>query len=287
MSKMTEVDPRKKLRGQVQLRQGDIIELDSSLALCDSPGAVESSLRTELAIVVSHDCDIDASADKDSLVEFIPLRMVKKLDSAKTHTKSARSLQFEAKGNENNQTGLFEAEAPSKFSVKKPLLWDQSFLRPYSIGPEQLLELVDWLSTRYRRAALPNEFENRYKRVRDQFWGLIRNFNHELLAVLLLFDEGQEKRECKKDEPYVLSILLIHPGTEPSTSFEPLVHKIRELFDTHYGAVSNLASAGIEIRHCTAISEFALPLAAYRRAIHHRLDWLSYESDPLGPVIGV
>jgi hypothetical protein len=58
MSKTTEGAPRKKLSGQVQLRQGDIIELDASRALCDSLGTIETSAPTEIAIVVSHDCDI-------------------------------------------------------------------------------------------------------------------------------------------------------------------------------------------------------------------------------------
>ncbi|MDR3752647.1 MAG: hypothetical protein P4K93_03365 [Terracidiphilus sp.] len=287
MSKATRGDPREGIRGQVLLTQGEIIELDASFVSSDFPGAIESSSQTGLAIVVSHDCDIDAAADRDPLVEFIPLKRVKKLDRAKTHTKSARSLQFEAKNNEVNRTEFFEAEAPSKFSLGKSLLWGQDFLRPYSIDSEQLLELVDWLSARYRRAALPNEFENRYKRIRGQFWDLVRNFNHELLAVLFLFDDGQENRDCKKAEPYVLSILLIHPGTEPTTSFEPLIQKIIDLFDSQYGADSHPEQAGIEIRHCTAMSEFVLPLAAYRRAIHHRIEWLSYESDPPGPVVGV
>jgi hypothetical protein len=286
MSKTTEGDPRRKLRGQVRLRQGQIVELETSLALSGAPGALGGSSKTELVVVVSHDCDIDASADRDPTVEFIPVRKVKKLDSAKTHTKSARCLQFSAKRNEDGHTAFFEVEAPSKFSVSKSLLWDNVFASPYSIGAEQLLELVDWLSTRYRRAALPNEFENRYKRVREQFWDLIRKFNHELLGVLFLFDEGLERRECNKDEPYILSILLIHSGTEPSASFEPLIQDTLALFEKQYGADLALEHAGIEIRHCTAISEFALPLAAYRRAIHHRADWLSYESDPHGPVVG-
>jgi hypothetical protein len=287
MSKTTEGDHRNRLRGQIRLAQGEIIKLDASLALPDSQCAIESSSRAGLVIVVSHDCDIDAAADRDPFVEFIPLKKVKKLDRAKTHTKSARSLQFEANSLEHDRTEFLEAEAPSRFSVRKSHLWGKSYLRPYLIGPEQLLELVDWLSARYRRAALPNEFEGRYKRVREQFWDLIRNFNHELLAVLFLFDEGQEKRECNKDEAYALSILLIHSGVEPTTSFEPLIEKINDLFDSQYGAESHLEHAGIEIRHCTAVSEFALPLAAYRRAIHHRVEWLSYESDPLGPIIGL
>jgi len=287
MSKTTEGDPRRKQRGQVRLCQGAIVELDAGLVLSDPVGVIGSSSRAVLAIVVSHDCDIDAAADRDPLVEFIPLRRVKKLDSAKTHTKSARSLQFEARSKDGDQAGFFEAEAPSKFAVRKSLLWDQSFLPPYSFGPEQLLELRDWLSARYRRAALPNAFETRYDRARKQFWDLIRDFNLELLAVLFLFDEGQEIRECNQDEPYILSILLVHSGTEPAASFEPLIQKINDLFDSQYGADSRPAEAGIEIRHCSAISEFALPLAAYRRAIHHRIESLSYESDPPGPVIGV
>jgi hypothetical protein len=106
MSKTTEDDPRKKLRGQVRLRQGEIIELDASLSLPDSLTVIGSSSPTGLAIVVSHDCDIDAAADRDPLVELIPLKKVEKLDSAKTHTKSARSLQLIAKSKEDNQTGF-------------------------------------------------------------------------------------------------------------------------------------------------------------------------------------
>ena len=249
MSKTTEGDHRKKQRGQVRLAQGEIIELHPSLLLHDSLDATDCSSRTGLVIVVSHDCDIDATADKDPLVEFIPLNIVKKLDSAKTHTKSARSLQFEAKSLQDDRTEFFEAEAPSKFAVRKSLLWGYTFLRPYSIGPEQLLELVEWLSARYRRAALPNEFENRYKPVRDEFWKLIGNFDHELLGVLFLFDDEQEKRDCNKDEPYVLSILLIHSGIEPTNSFEPLIERIRDLFDSQYGADSPLEHAGMRMSH--------------------------------------
>jgi hypothetical protein len=253
----------------------------------NSDGRVATPFRSELAIVVSHDCDIDAAADREPAIEFIPLKTVKKLESAKTHTKSARILQFEAKSNDEDRLGFFEAEAPLKFSVKKSLLWDIRLPRPYSMASEQRLELVDWLSARYRRAALPGEFDKRYKRVREQFENLIRNFNHELLAVLFLFDDGQENRDCGNAEPYVLSVLLVHSGTETTASFEPLIKKINNLFDAQYNSNSRVENGGIEIRHCTAISEFVLPLAAYRRAIHYRFEWLSYESDPAGPVVGI
>jgi hypothetical protein len=281
MSKTTE-DPRRNLRGQIQLRQGEIIELDPTIANSNLTDPAAASKHSTLAIVSSHDCDINASAEKDPCVEFLVVKKVRKLDGAKTHTKSARSLQFEAKSTEDGHAVFVEVEAPSRFNVEKPRLWGYGPKRPYTVDSDQVGEFADWLSTRYRRAALPDGFEDRYRLVRDRFWDLIKTFNHELLAVLFLFREGQERRDCPKDEPYTLTILLVHPGKEPRASFDALEKAVMNLFDSTYGETS-LDHAGIEIDHCVAISEFVLSLADYRRAIHHRVDWLSYESEPTGP----
>ncbi|MGP8185194.1 MAG: hypothetical protein ACLQKY_03920 [Terracidiphilus sp.] len=285
MSKPTE-DPPQKLRGRVQLRQGEIIELDLTIAKPNLLDPAAAANHSTLAIVASHDCDINASAEKDPCVEFLPVKKVRKLDRTKTHTKSARSFQFEAKATEDGQGVFLEVDAPSRVMVEKSRLWGHDPKRPYAIDSEQVAEFADWLSTRYRRAALPNEFEDRYRLVRDRFWDLIRKFNHELSAVLFIFREGQERRDCPKNEPYTLTILLVHPGQEPMTSFDALAKSVRDLFESTYGE-SSLDNAGIEMDRCVAVSEYALSLAQYRRAIHHRVDWLSHESGPSGPLLNV
>jgi hypothetical protein len=283
MSNSTE-GPRENLRGQVQLRQGDIIEISAGSIPTDSFAASVDAAWFSLAIVVSHDCDIDASASKDPLIEFFPLKEIPKLDRSKTHTKNARSLHFEARTSSGDER-YFEIEAPNKFAIKKADLWGREFAFPYFVKPDQCIELADWLSARYRRAALPNNFEARYKKVRERFWTLISGVNQDISAVLFLFDDDQNNRECAADEPYTLSIFLIYPEREAPRTFEPLISDINRLFESSYRNNSLGEDAGIEIRRCAAISEYALSMAVYRRAIHHRADWMSYESDPSGPML--
>ena len=160
-------EARKKSRGQVGLRQGDIVNLISNIA----PESGENTTEPLLVIVASHDCDIAAGASVDEFVEFFRLRKVKKLDSMRIHGRNARSLQFEAKALTVGEAAFFEINASSRFAVKKVDLWDRKFERQYSIDSDnQLEEFIDWLASRYRRAALPEKFEERYRRVRDEFW---------------------------------------------------------------------------------------------------------------------
>jgi hypothetical protein len=285
MSNSTE-DPRRKLRGQVQLRQGQIIELDSTVLSSEMRSLPGSSRTKTVAIIASHDCDINATAEKDPYIEFLATKRIKKLDRAKTHTKNARIFQFEATASEDGSTVFLEVEAGSRFSLDKTIFWDCNPRSPYTIEAESVAEFADWLSYRYRRAALPNEFERRYRMVRDRFWQLIGDYNSELSAVLFLFREGQERKECAQSEPYTMTIFLVHPGREPAAAFDRLTESINDLFGAEYGKAS-LDHAGIEIDHCMAISEHALTIAVYRRAIHHRVDWLSYDSEPAGPRLDV
>jgi hypothetical protein len=280
----TTEDPRFKLRGQVALRQGDIVEI----GLDSIPSDVVTGLGTRDAnlrcVVVSHDCDIAAKASIEPVVEFIPLQEVRRLESSKTHTKNARSLQFEARASSSDSTGIFQVDAPKKISIEKSHLWDLRFVHPYTLEEKQVREFAEWLSARYRRAALPNNFEDRYARVKKSFWNLIQDKNDAISAVLFVFDEGQSTTDLSDDEPYTMVVLLVHPEGSPSSAFDELVSSINLLFENTYGNGS-VNDAGIEIRSCSAISESALSVANYKKAIHHRVEWMSYESDPVGPMI--
>jgi len=43
----------------------------------------------------------------------------------------------------------------------------------------------------------------------------VQEYNHDLLAILFIFDEGQEKKECAKGEPYTLSISFVFRKGKP------------------------------------------------------------------------
>ncbi len=270
-------------RGQLPLRQGQIIAVDPSIVSWGPQGAPVLQKGT-LLIVISHDCDIASSVDKEPLVEVIPVEMVEKLDSRKTHARNARSLHLKAKDGDGTAHWI-ALEASRKAIVEKTHLDGHSFEFPLLLDQDDLAVLIDWLSARYRRAALPNCFEERYSRVKEAFWKLVGDFNHTISAVLFLFDEGQEKRDCGRDEPYCLSIMLVHPERELDLSDNPLVDNIYDLFERRYASSADQPDAGIELRNCSFVSEHALPLAVYKAAIHHRIEWISYESYPQGPTI--
>lgn len=276
---------RRNLRGQVALRQGEIVKIGAH-PVFPKGGSGTDEAESTLAVVASHDCDIAASEQTDPFVEFFPLRPVKKLNSKKTHGRNARSLQIEAHSGSERERRLFEIDASSRIAIPKPELWDRNFERPYSITPLQLDELTDWLAARYRRAALPNNFERRYKRVKDDFWSLICGFNHVISTVLFIFNEGQELIDLEDQVPYTFSIILVHRDSE-SSLFAELTASVERLFEERFSPASCKEDSGLELRRCIAASEDELSVANYRRGIRHRIDWLSYESEPAGAILNV
>ncbi len=71
------------------------------------------------------------------------------------------------------------------------------------------------------------------------------------------------------------------------SDFDSLIEKIYTLFESNYTDKSTSNPPEIEMRRCLAISESDIPLEAYRAGIHLRSEWISYGSDPRGPVIAV
>ncbi len=282
----TPKDPRQKRRGQLSLRQGDIFTVEVGLLRPISSCVSEHASASQTVIVLSHDCDIDASEEKEPYIEVISLLLPDKTDSRMTHGKNARCLYLTAFSAKDGGPQHVRLDASSRFTVMKSDLWDRSFLRPFVLQADGRAELADWLSARYRRAALPNEFVKRFDKVADSFWSAVADFNHEVSAVLLSFDEGQEGRDLPAEEPYTISVFLVCPA-QVSASVDHLVDRLRELFESTYSGGGDSGQASIEVRGCVGISEDAISLAQYRRTIQLGSEHLSYESDPPGPTLAV
>jgi hypothetical protein len=286
MCKTTE-KPREERRAQVRLKQGDIIELTPALLSSAPLSKIKQSTRDLLTIVVSHDCDIEAAAKTDSQIEIIPIELISKLSPRNTHTRNARTLDLEIQESTGARPQPIRIVASQKQSIHKKDLWDKEFIHPYILAPENLIELTDWLSSRYRRAALPEEFGARFKKIDEDFWDLVQEYNHDLLAILFIFDEGQEKKECAKGEPYTLSISFVFRKGKTKTDLDPLTEKLCALFESNYDGQSGKNAPEIEIRQCLAISESDITLEAYRAGVYMRSEWISYGTDPRGPVISL
>ncbi|MGA9670629.1 MAG: hypothetical protein WBQ94_15570 [Terracidiphilus sp.] len=277
---------REEARGQVKLSQGDFIEIDSALLHSIQLTKLENSAQEVGVLVVSHDCDIETVVQKEPYIEVIPVEFINKLNSKNTHTRNSRILEIEVQDSITGAHQPIRILASNKRSIHKPDLWDKNFRCPYNLSADNLAELADWLSSRYRRAALPEEFGNRFRRIEDRFWKLLEHYNQSALAILFFFDEGQEKKDCAKGEPYILTISLVFKKGTAESDFDPLIENIYALFETTYNDPSSENPPEIEIRQCVAISESDITLEAYKAGIHLRSEWISYGTDPPGPVIG-
>jgi hypothetical protein len=84
-----------------------------------------------------------------------------------------------------------------------------------------------------------------------------------------------------------LSISFVFRKGKTKTDLDPLTEKICALFESNYDGQSGKNAPEIEIRQCLAISESDITLEAYRAGVYMRSEWISYGTDPRGPVISL
>jgi hypothetical protein len=279
MRKTTDQAPEHQ-RGLLSLRQGDIVEMPAN-------GLADQLSARDLVIVVSHDCDNYAAAAKEPHIEVIPVLVATKTDSRMTHAKSSRTLYLAAIREPGGEITPIRIDAINKLRIGKMALRERKMAHPYKLDSANLGILVDWLSLRYRRAALPNEFAERFETIKEQFWAIIAKLNYQISGVLLLFEEGQERLALPPEVPYVISILLVYPEQERDPLLDGIPEDVRELFEASFCQDVDEGQGGIEIKGCAWISEHALTLSQYKIAIQLGSEGISLESEPPGPTINL
>jgi len=137
-------------------RQGHVVtdEAVDKLALRDAQ-APEASL----VVVISHDCDLAASPDREPEVELIVGRQIQKADGNFTHAKTPRVLHIEFAAADDRK--FVELAATKKVRVAKELFADHQPRQEFQLGPAEQSILQRWLGARYRRSAFPDAFEKR------------------------------------------------------------------------------------------------------------------------------
>ena len=115
---------------------------------------LNDSSDSELAVAISHDCDIaNDNLDAEPAVEFIFGRIIQQLDGNYTHGKNPRILHLNYM-HRGNPVSL-------ELIASKRVIVDKTILE--AVQPDQTYELLvsrqilqSWLAARYRRHALPN-----------------------------------------------------------------------------------------------------------------------------------
>lgn len=259
-------------------RQGHILSRDAfnKLELQKLNSSVDAC-----AVVISHDCDLaNTDLDDEPDVEIIVGSFVAQLDGNYAHAKTPRTLHLEVQTGDTKK--FIELIAIKKTTIAKKLLAQFRPDKECLLTGVSLNGLRFWLSIRYNRAAFPDLFVNRFKRIKDKFNKLIKPSEKDLLSVYFDLDGG-EINEHADGSFYQLSIILVYYAKDDpigaSDTISVLSEKISDLFEKIYFDQKAEAWNEIELRVCTSISDEEITISQARQLQQWHLEHMTLKAE--------
>lgn len=228
-------------------------------------------------IVASQSCDVANVSEKN--VEFSIATEISKLDGNFMFNKHPRLLHIPA----SNESGIREFPefylqlvAHEKISISKEKLLEFNIMNPCIATHLDVVTTrgyVDWLASRYKRPALPTEFDRRFDHVwqrkkREKRSGRLSEFIQGIYIEIDPFEEIQDS------EIYNVNLLAIitEDAKEDSRIFKDIEELIKAYADT-------MQEANIEVVTSTITTEKGISLARFKRYKRFNMDSLSYKND--------
>lgn len=227
----------------------------------------------QVALAISHSCDIANDPAKEPNVEFVLGRLIEKRDGNLTRAKNPRVLHLTVTF--AGEPVVIEMSAIDKFSILKDHL--NSYLPDVALNlePGELTILQAWLAARYKRQALPGALQDR---LRDIVKVLEQNGQRNTDGVLGYWLDYQPREELAAAEPYELWVYVVYLTDQQE--FEESAKGVA-------AAISGVAqkATGIDLRQCEAYSDEEFTAKDVRTKVEYRLEHLSFGTDPAGPTL--
>jgi hypothetical protein len=267
-------------------RQGQLLtdEAAKSLGLLH-PESPENTL----VVIATHDCDLAQLPDKEPHIELIIGRRIARPDGNSTHAKSSRTLHIKFEG---DKPILAEFVITAKCSISKDALLAFKPAIDRRLSPSSLAIFQSWLASRYRRSAFPDEFERRLvheTKLAERISKAVKPHGELITAIFFDVDEGKEVVRNDSDDPYLLSIILLH-ATEPDFYVaESAAKRAKDAIEHAFKKKLYDQLAGkwriIELQSIEVVSEEALNYCQSTLLKKWRLDYISLGADPQQPVL--
>jgi hypothetical protein len=234
----------------------------------------------DLAVVISHDCDIaNENLDAEPVIEFILARIIEEVDGNCTNGKNPRTLhlQYEHEG----KPVVLELVASRRVVVAKTNL--------EAIQPSQTYELMtsrsilqSWLAARYRRHALPNSLVERLAPVFEQ---MAKEGKKNSAGILSFQVDYEPRSELPPADPYELWIYMVY--VTDKAEYELMARQMAQDLQAKFPQLleKKKSFGGVDLRYCEAVSESEFTLRDMRATEEYRLEYLSYRADPPDPMV--
>lgn len=267
-------------------RQGQILKHEDAVSL----GILTGEETGVKVVVISHDCDLQSSAE--SKVELAAGPLVK-WSGNYARAKHPRILHLQIEHPMDVNMDAIEIRHDDKFLIDKKIFISLEGDSDYLISAEEKQGLKQWLAARYGRPAFPDVFEGRLRafdekkfRFEKELAKIISKHSTHLIGVF--FDLGEDRfNDLDEGVPYELSIHLVYDaidgGPEARIEAEQAATKIGELFTKYHGAPSE--SELIALMACDAVPDTEFTLYALRRMDQWRVEYISLMGDDVGDYI--
>jgi hypothetical protein len=264
---------------QTPWRQGQVLPDDAFRSLL--PSLRDSDF--DVAVVISHDCDLAQPPNVEPVVEVIPGKRIERLDGNHSFAKNARRLNLSYTG--DNAVIHIDLSARDRTSIGKLQLADYEPNGAMALGSDGRSILQRWLSLRYRRSAFPDEFDRRLEvtGVPERMKAILKPLGSVIVAVYFDVDKGQEVNPKSADEPYALFIHLLYTeqnDPECLNKAQDAAKKIERLFRERYYNAATRAWRDIELEACEPISDHAMTIAQSLNLMRWNADYISLRASP-------
>ena len=251
----------------------------------------ESAAAT-FVVVISHDCDLTAAADKEPISEIIVGRRIEKL-GGNSYGKSARRLHIEYQT--EGGTVALELVATSKRVISKSDLFAKPPREDMWLDGQGLRILQRWLAARYSRAAFPEAFQDRLRAAivpgkRDfpkKIEHILADGGDHIRALLFDLDEGKDIERKTPDDLYQLGIVVLYDSVRDEPTAAAAATKaaeaLEELFETAFHLETG-AWQNIHLQYCDPVSDSAITVAQSESLKQMRLEHMSLQDDPPAPM---
>ena len=241
-----------------------------------------------VVVVVSHDCDLAASPEKEPDIELIVGRQIEKADGNFTHAKTPRVLHVEFATPEGAK--LVELGATKKTRVVKNDFADQEPRREFQLGPAGQSILQRWLGARYRRAAFPDAFEKRLNEsgASARLSKILKPAGKHICAIFFDVDSGEEVQRNQPEDTYGLAVVLLYPSQPSCQESEAVALQVKEQIEAAFKQLffnENNSWREIELLACMVMSDEALTYAQSTLLKQWRLEHLSLREEPEDPMM--
>jgi hypothetical protein len=225
-------------------------------------------------VIISHDCDIaNDRLDLEPRVEAIIGRTLDKSEGSNLHGKSSRTLHLEF--TKCGQQIFIELNAACKIEIDKRRL---AIFQPdvdFSISSDNLSTLRTWLSARYRRAAFPDAFNERFAStgLKDKFEKLGKKYGDLISAIGFKIDGGDNVERATGDAYKLITLFVYKSVGDIEKDMDRADQMVEEL--EAFVASKSIENEGIVLVGTIAQSEEQVTIATYRTFSLLDFDYLS------------